>query len=92
MPPYDQYWYEALSAMARAQQLDDAPSSVLLWETAVAKWAAFVAVAAGDDRWVPLAKSHLTASQRQLEQAKKKSARDQRARRTRDDDSSGGGP
>jgi tetratricopeptide (TPR) repeat protein len=92
VPPYDQYWYEALSAMARAQQLDDAPSSVLLWETAVAKWASFVATAAGDDRWVPLAKSHLTASQRQLEQIKKKSQRDQKARRPRDEDASSAVP
>jgi tetratricopeptide (TPR) repeat protein len=85
VPPYDQYWYEALSAMARAQQLDDAPSSVLLWETAVAKWAAFVAVAASDDRWIPLAKAHLVSSQRQLDQAKKKTAREAKTRRSHDD-------
>jgi tetratricopeptide (TPR) repeat protein len=85
VPSYDQYWYEALSAMARTQQLDDPSSSVLLWETAVAKWAAYVAVAPGDDRWLPLARAHLTTSQRMLEQAKKKSARDTKKRRPSED-------
>ena len=49
VPAYEQYWYEALSAAARAQMLDDAPSSILLWETAVVKWAAYVAMAASDE-------------------------------------------
>jgi tetratricopeptide (TPR) repeat protein len=75
VPAYEQYWYEALSAAARAQQLDDAPSSILLWETAVAKWAAYVAVAASDDRWLPLAKAHLVSTQRRMDQAKKRSVR-----------------
>jgi tetratricopeptide (TPR) repeat protein len=86
VPPYEQYWYEALSAAARAQQLDDAPSSILLWETAAAKWAAYVAVAASDDRWLPLAKAHLASSQRQLDQAKKRLARTPRGHRPRGDD------
>ena len=38
MPPYDHYWYEGMGAMARALQIDDAATSVLWWETAVAKW------------------------------------------------------
>jgi tetratricopeptide (TPR) repeat protein len=89
VPSYDQYWYEALSAMARTQLpplLDDATGSVLLWETAVAKWAAYVAVAASEDRWLPLAKAHLASSQRMLEQVKRKAAR---TRIPRDD---GAGP
>jgi tetratricopeptide (TPR) repeat protein len=85
VPPYEQFWYEGLSATARAQQLDDAPSSILLWETAAAKWAAYVAVAASDDRWLPLAKAHLASTQRQVEQAKKKSARAPKGRRSRDE-------
>ena len=80
VPPYEQYWYEALSAAARAQQLDDAPSSSLLWETAAAKWAAYVAVAASDDRWLALAKAHLASTQRQLDQAKKKATRPSKTR------------
>jgi tetratricopeptide (TPR) repeat protein len=73
VPAYEQYWYEALSAAARAQQLDDAPSSVLLWETSIAKWAGYVAVAASDDRWLPLARAHLASTQRRLDRAKKRS-------------------
>jgi tetratricopeptide (TPR) repeat protein len=86
VPPYEQYWYEGLSATARAQQLDDAPSSILLWETAVAKWSAYVAVAASDDRWLQLAKAHLSSSQRQLEQTKKRAAAPSKGRRSRADD------
>jgi tetratricopeptide (TPR) repeat protein len=88
VPPYDQYWYEALSAMARTQQpqqVDDAASTILLWETAVAKWQAYAAVAPSDDRWLPLAKAHLTSSQRMLEQAKKKSAREAKKHRVHDE-------
>jgi tetratricopeptide (TPR) repeat protein len=85
VPQYDQYWYEALSAMARTQQLDDPSSSILLWETAVAKWAAYVAVAPGDDRWLALARAHLTSSQRMLDAAKKKSTREAKRRRARED-------
>jgi hypothetical protein len=58
----------------------------LLWETAAAKWAAYVTVAASDDRWLPLAKAHLASSQRQLDQAKKRLARAPRGRRPRGDD------
>ncbi len=86
VPPYEQYWYEGLSATARAQQLDDAPSSILLWETAVAKWSAYVAVAASDDRWLALAKTHLLSSQRQLEQTKKRAAPSSKGRRSHGDD------
>jgi tetratricopeptide (TPR) repeat protein len=85
VPAYDQYWYEALSAMARTVQPDDPSSSVLLWETAAAKWAAYVAVAPSDDRWLPLAKAHLASSQKMLEQAKKRSSRDSRSRTPRDE-------
>jgi len=83
VPAYEQYWYEALSAAARAQMLDDAPSSILLWETAVVKWAAYVAMAASDDRWLSLAEAHLASTQRRLDQAKKKAekAPKRRARR-----------
>jgi len=72
VPEYDQYWYEALSAMARAEQVEVGPSVVLLWEIAVVKWSAFVALAESDDRWLPLAKAHLASSQRHLDEAKRR--------------------
>jgi tetratricopeptide (TPR) repeat protein len=89
VPAYDQYWYEGLSAMARAQQPETRASpatSLLLLETAVAKWSNFIAAASRDDRWVPLAKSHLTSSQRQLDQARKRHTRSPNGRRPRADD------
>jgi tetratricopeptide (TPR) repeat protein len=86
VPAYEKYWYEALSAMARAHQLDDVPSSILLWETAVSKWATYVALCSSDDRWLPLAKAHLTSTQRQLDQAKKKADKAAKTRRNRADE------
>jgi tetratricopeptide (TPR) repeat protein len=73
VPAYNRYWYEALGALARAQNLvkDDAETSLLWWETAVAKWAEFVAAADQRDPWVPLAKAHRTAAERELAQARR---------------------
>jgi tetratricopeptide (TPR) repeat protein len=75
VPPYDLYFYEGLSAMARAQLADDPAGSVLWWETAVAKWMEYVAMAVSSDPWITLARAHQTSSERQLAVAKKKLAR-----------------
>ncbi|HEX7466124.1 MAG TPA: tetratricopeptide repeat protein, partial [Usitatibacter sp.] len=75
MPPYDLSFYEALNAMARAQMVDDPAASVLWWETAVAKWMEYVALAASSDPWIALAKAHQSSCERQLTAAKKKLAR-----------------
>lgn len=86
VPSYDLNWYEGMSAMARTQQADDAMTAILWWETAVAKWATYVAVAASDDRWLPLAKAHQTSCQRELDRAKKRAARSPKARHPRGDE------
>ena len=75
MPPYDHYWYEGLGAMARALQIDDAATSVLWWETAAAKWGAYVSFATSDDAWLARAKAHEAWCQKRLAQAKKRSPR-----------------
>jgi len=85
VPSYDLNWYEGMSAMARAQ-VDDAMTAILWWETAVAKWATYVAVAASDDRWLPLAKAHQTSCQRELDRAKKRAARSPKPRHPRGDE------
>src|SRR6266542_890373 len=81
VPAYDRYWYEGLGAMAHAQQIDDAATAILWWETAVAKWSEYVAVARADDPWLRLAKAHQSSCERQLEQAKKRAARSPKPRR-----------
>jgi tetratricopeptide (TPR) repeat protein len=83
MPPYDIYWYEGIGAMARAQQIDDPATSILWWETAVAKWTEYLALATADDRWLPLAKAHQASCERQLDQAKKRAAHSPKPRRPR---------
>jgi tetratricopeptide (TPR) repeat protein len=75
MPPYDLYFYQGLGAMARAQVADDPTTSVLWWETAIAKWMEYAATAATGDAWITLARAHQTSSERQLDLAKKKLAR-----------------
>jgi tetratricopeptide (TPR) repeat protein len=80
MPPYDLYFYQGLGAMARAQTVDDPATSVLWWETAVAKWMEYIATAASNDAWITLARAHQTSSERQLEAAKKKLARAAKAK------------
>ena len=50
--------------MARTLQLDDPSSSIPALGDGCRELAAYVAVAPGDDRWLPLAKAHLTSSQR----------------------------
>lgn len=75
LPPYDRFWYEALGAMARAQQIDDPATTVLWWEAAVAKWAGYLAYAPEDDRWVPLAKAHEASCKKRVEIAKKAAAK-----------------
>ncbi len=82
MPEYDKYWYEGIGAIAHAQQIDDPATSILWWETAVAKWAEYVALATADDPWVRLAKAHQASCERQLEQAKKTAARTPKPRRS----------
>jgi tetratricopeptide (TPR) repeat protein len=86
VPSYDLNWYEAMSAIARAQQVDDAITAILWWETAVAKWATYVAVAASDDRWLSLAKAHQASSQRELGRAKKRGAHAPKLRHLRGDE------
>lgn len=81
MPAYDHFWYEGIGAMARAQQIDDMPTAILWWETAVAKWAEYTAFATSDDRWLVLAKAHQASCQRKLDQAKKAAARAPKHRR-----------
>jgi tetratricopeptide (TPR) repeat protein len=75
LPPYERFWYEGLGAMARAQQIDDPATAVLWWDAAVVKWAAYLAYAPADDRWVPLAKAHQASCQRRVEDAKKEAIR-----------------
>ncbi|HKQ69057.1 MAG TPA: tetratricopeptide repeat protein [Polyangiaceae bacterium] len=75
VPSYELYWYEGVGAMARAQQVDDAATAVLWWETAVSKWMEYIAVSALDDKWLPLARAHQASSQRELDRAKKRAAK-----------------
>jgi tetratricopeptide (TPR) repeat protein len=75
VPPYDRYWYEGLGAMARAEMIDDPGTSILWWETAMAKWSEYAAAASEHDRWVPLAKQHKTQCGRALADARKKSGK-----------------
>jgi tetratricopeptide (TPR) repeat protein len=72
VPPYERHWYEGLGATARAEMIEDATTSILWWETAVAKWSEYVGAAAEGDRWLPLAKLHLMRCERELASAKKK--------------------
>jgi tetratricopeptide (TPR) repeat protein len=73
MPPYDLYFYQALGAMARAQTADDAGTSVLWWETAVAKWMEYLAAAPSSDPWITLVRAHQASCEKQLALAKRKS-------------------
>jgi tetratricopeptide (TPR) repeat protein len=82
VPEYDRYWYEGIGAMAHAQQIDDPATSILWWETAVAKWAEYVAVASAEDPWIRLAKAHHASCERQLAEAKKRAARSPKPRRS----------
>ena len=81
LPPYERFWYEALGAMVRAQQIDDPATTVLWWDAAVAKWAGYLAYAPADDRWVPLAKAHEASCQKRVTEAKKAAAKLAKGRR-----------
>jgi len=81
MPPYDRYWYDALGAMARAQQIDDAATSVLWWETAAGKWKEYIDAGGPQDRWIAFAKSRLATTERELKRARARAARLKAARR-----------
>ena len=81
MPPYDRYWYEGVGAMARGEQVDDAATAILWWDTAIGKWKEYLAFASSDDRWVPLAKAHEAWCQKQLADAKQRAARASKGRR-----------
>jgi tetratricopeptide (TPR) repeat protein len=81
MPPYDRYWYDALGATARAQQIDDAATSILWWETAAGKWKEYIDAAGPQDRWIGFATSHLISTERELERARARAARARSLRR-----------
>jgi tetratricopeptide (TPR) repeat protein len=75
VPPYDRYWYEALGAMARAQQIDDPATAILWWETAAGKWKEYIDAAGPQDRWIGFARSRLVSTDRDLKKARARSTR-----------------
>jgi tetratricopeptide (TPR) repeat protein len=75
MPPYDRYWYDALGAAARAQQINDSATSILWWETAAGKWKEYIDAAGPQDRWIGFARSHLASTERELKKARARAAR-----------------
>jgi tetratricopeptide (TPR) repeat protein len=85
VPPYDRYWYEALGAMARAGDADDAATSIVWWDTARGKWRDYGAFAPSDDRWLALAKAHLASCELTLTKAKKRASQSVKKRAERPD-------
>lgn len=62
IPEYDRHWYQALGAMARAQQAKRSPAEAVWCEQAVTLWNRYVRAAQPDDRWLALARVRLSLS------------------------------
>lgn len=55
VPDHDKHWYRAMLLAELARTEDDATGRVSLLEASAAQWSLYVARAASDDRWRPLA-------------------------------------
>jgi tetratricopeptide (TPR) repeat protein len=77
VPDYERDWYLGLGRAEHAKQEPDPRKAALLWKRTEEKWADYVSRADPKDRWLPLAKAHLAATQ------KRRAAAERRAQRGR---------
>ena len=83
VPAYEIEWYRALDDAMLGAQTDRAPADRQeSWLSAAARWETYIAKAAKDDRWIPLAKARkkaaLAAAQRLEREIKKATAKPRR--------------
>jgi hypothetical protein len=76
-PEYERNWYVALGAQVDARAAADPRASLVHWKRAVHFWSAYLADAERADpkglpQWLPLARAHLEAANRELAVAKKR--------------------
>jgi tetratricopeptide (TPR) repeat protein len=74
VPPYDKYYYKALTAMAQARYATDVGERKRAWEEAIMHWQAYLERAEPDATpWVPNARRHLARSEREARELAKRS-------------------
>jgi tetratricopeptide (TPR) repeat protein len=72
VPAYDRHWYEALGGMVRAAAAD-APEARAYWlSQAIDGWKTYLAAATPDDRWAPIARARLAATEKELRELLKR--------------------
>jgi tetratricopeptide (TPR) repeat protein len=73
VPDYERDWYLGLGRAEHAKQESDPRKAALIWKRTEEKWADYVSRADPKDRWLPLAKAHLVATQKRRVAAEKRS-------------------
>jgi tetratricopeptide (TPR) repeat protein len=72
VPDYERDWYLGLGRAEHAKQELDPRKAALLWKRTEEKWADYILRADPKDRWLPLAKAHLSATQKRRAVADKR--------------------
>jgi tetratricopeptide (TPR) repeat protein len=72
VPDYERDWYLGLGRAEHAKQEPDPRKAAMLWKKAEEKWADYISRADPKDRWLALAKAHLSATQRRRATADKR--------------------
>jgi tetratricopeptide (TPR) repeat protein len=62
VPRYERDWYLALGRIQHAKHAQNARTALAYWDGAVDAWSDYVTQASKGDRWLALAKAHLTSA------------------------------
>ncbi len=76
VPAYEREWYLALGATVHANEAKGGREALARWTEVEAHWQKYIAAAHGDDRWLPLAKTHLAKAAAKRMAAEKAAAKE----------------